>query len=516
MARPSKIVGYSVLLGLGTCLLLIVTGARVGITPDSVDYLTASEHLLTGQGFTGCDGSPFVLWPPLLPLVIALVSGITRLSALDSARLTNALIFGAILVCSWQWFHWTIRSRSVVMLALVFLLFSQTLWRLTGHIWSEPLFIVLSLVALLSLERLLKTGQFGWVIVALAAGCAAFLTRYSGVVLIGVGAFTLLFWRKGTLFNRFRAVLIFGFLAVVPTLLWLLRNYRVSGHIAGERGHAIRSFGENLSQAVDVIWIWVLPFIIVFAFVALVFLFGRIGSRNSSAGRLTRIPEYDETIIDVLKAHQVLLLYIVLYGMFLVVYASMSGIDVINHRLLGPIYVPLIWVLFACVDYLWQLSEVSIARSKIVQGMIIMPLVVSMGIVFWDGFRLLRADKYYGRLHIRPQSATIQYLQDVALDGRVYSQYPDALCFYTPQASAMSPRKFYYSSETETQDMADFDRVLQENTDVYLVWFRDYRRAYLFTLAELASSYDLDEIARFDDGVLYLISHNAVTNGDSG
>ncbi len=84
-------------------LLARLTTADIGagVSKDSVEYLAAARSLLIPQSgglLRGYDGSIFILWPPLYPMLLALVEILTGQDALEAAGWLNLLLFGAAIL----------------------------------------------------------------------------------------------------------------------------------------------------------------------------------------------------------------------------------------------------------------------------------------------------------------------------------------------------------------------------------------------------------------------------------
>src|SRR5262245_36042527 len=76
----------------GAVLILAATARYgAGLTPDSGCYVSVARNLAAGRGLVPHSGSPFVEWPPLYPLLLALpaLGGIEPIAA---ARVLNAVL----------------------------------------------------------------------------------------------------------------------------------------------------------------------------------------------------------------------------------------------------------------------------------------------------------------------------------------------------------------------------------------------------------------------------------------
>src|SRR5262249_2245580 len=72
----------------------------IGVSPDSVTYLSAARHLTAGNGFLSFDNFPVVDFPFAYPGFLATISWITRQDPLQFAGVLNGLLFGLLLYLS--------------------------------------------------------------------------------------------------------------------------------------------------------------------------------------------------------------------------------------------------------------------------------------------------------------------------------------------------------------------------------------------------------------------------------
>ena len=107
---------------IGILLVFVsTTNYGIGISPDSISYISAAKSLLSGNGFVTYDGAPFTLFPPLFPGILALL-GLAGIDILIGLRFLNSIIFGLIIFFSGRLFQANIQSRQLVILGTVTIL----------------------------------------------------------------------------------------------------------------------------------------------------------------------------------------------------------------------------------------------------------------------------------------------------------------------------------------------------------------------------------------------------------
>ncbi len=218
-------------------LALAVVATRHGprLSPDSITYLSAAEHLRHGRGLTDFTGEPFTVFPPVLPVVLAPFG-----AQLWWACAVNVVAFVAIAVLLHRLLVQRVRP-GVADVAVLAVVVCQGTVTVVGSMFSEPLYVVVSLAAVLALgDGLLGDGSPS-VRRALAVGALAgfgFLVRYAGVALIGAVLFAALavWWqqRAGTRRAWLPLMAMAGSASAIAGA-WLLRNSVVAGQPMGPR-----------------------------------------------------------------------------------------------------------------------------------------------------------------------------------------------------------------------------------------------------------------------------------------
>lgn len=244
-------------LGLVLSLLLLIGFAEVywatarygpGVTPDSLHYMAAGQSLLdSGRLLTGY-GTPYRMWPPLFPMILG---GGTFLSGdpLEAGRWINALSFGATAALVAWLLHRSTRSIRLALAGGGAILCSWPVLFVASRVWSEPLFIFLSLASMGMLGEYLFAGRrraFGYAIALASLAC---LQRYLGIAAVAAGGLgLLLFDREPLLSVRLRKAIVFGALSMIPVLVWLGRNHLLFGSMMVERPPPLVTPWESITQ----------------------------------------------------------------------------------------------------------------------------------------------------------------------------------------------------------------------------------------------------------------------------
>src|SRR5262249_57396810 len=91
-------------------------------------------------------------------------------------------------------------------------------------------------------------------------------------------------------------------------------------------------------------------------------------------------------------------------------------------------------------------------------------------------------------------------LRQSADSDTVYGNAPDAVYFLSGRPAQLSPRRRYYAADRPvTEALPRFARVV-EHGPVQLAWFREMRRDFLYSPAELGERFEVRPGGRFADG----------------
>ncbi len=249
----------SILAAIGMIFVSIATSKYgAGVSSDAVRNLSTAENLLAGRGFVDLTGAPFLLWPPLYPLLLAGLSLLTKWTVFQSGWYLNILLY-AVNVWIMGWFLFSIfRDRpAYAFVGALMILLSRSTLRLYANVASEPLFVTFMMIFFFAAAKYLTNASRRalW-LMFLMAGLAT-LQRYLGVVLIGAAGLVVLY--KEQLRGVWRAALPI-LAAILPILAWMvLHNYAVSGTFFGPRDPSAMLPLENISLSLTKILWWFIP-----------------------------------------------------------------------------------------------------------------------------------------------------------------------------------------------------------------------------------------------------------------
>ncbi len=253
-----------VALGLGgAALVLVATRWGVGVSYDSVFYLSAADNLLKGLGLSRLGGGgeviPLTHYPPLYPLVLAGLSRVAALSSTLVARGMAAALFGGLaLTSAWLVKNFT-KSNLAGLGAGLLIVSSPVLLDVDAWAMSEALYLVCLAGVWWLLAAYVGAPDLRRLMAAAVLAAAAFATRYVGGAAVALGVILAVGVGAPGVVRRLGRGMVFAVAAGLPVLLWGVRNVLLTG-AGANRTLIIHPLGrDKLSQAAHTLADFMLP-----------------------------------------------------------------------------------------------------------------------------------------------------------------------------------------------------------------------------------------------------------------
>ncbi|MHB8854676.1 MAG: ArnT family glycosyltransferase [Ignavibacteriaceae bacterium] len=492
---------------IGACLIIILISLYgVGVSPDSVYYISVARHIADGTGFVGYDGYYFVLQPPLYPLLLAAIIKIFSIDPLISAGYLNAILFGLIVYYSGLFLLNHLKSLPLIIIGTLSIMVSFVIIQISLIALSEPLFILFVLLYLNYFDNYRIKGTITSLLFFSTAAALACLTRYVGVIIILTGSISIFIWKRKTFKELFQHLIIFLLITILPTGLWILRNYLLSGTFVGQRADSSYTLSENLLFLFNVMLKWYLPIQIneqQLFFIMLII----------SAGIFAVIVLSNKWKKDEVRLKQIgpSLIFILFYSGIIVISSTTTAYDKIANRLLSPIFVPSFFIMFLILDNILEWI------SKYFHQRFILILFL-IGIIAWMKYPVTRTiyniEDYIGQAGWEYSSkawrdnTVIRFLnshKQFESGYSFYSNVPEAVYILANKEVKWSPPKTMYNSPELIKTNPDLRSIWQGKNEAYLVWFNNINRNFLFTIDELKKSSNMVKIAQLKDGEIYKI-----------
>jgi len=239
---PTKLILVTILLVfpvLGGLALLSATPFGIGIYSDSAMYLLTARSLANGAGWT-IGGDPVTVFPPLYPALLA-IPALLGGDIIDGARWVQMIIWMANILLSGVLAYRFSRSVTTTLVSCVLVTGAVDLLAYHSIALSDGLFLLFSLLALISLDAFLQNARKGFLIGAAIFIALSALTRYAGFAWIAAGVLTILFYHSSpgnrpaspghpvpppveSKARRYVDAALFGILSSIPSAVWAVRN----------------------------------------------------------------------------------------------------------------------------------------------------------------------------------------------------------------------------------------------------------------------------------------------------
>ncbi len=248
--RPDRVTLLLAALAVLSAALILTRQVNygVGVGTDSLAYAAAAEAIAAGN-------SPLLLsTTPLFSAALSLAS-LLGFEPISAAAYLNAAAFGMVVFLSTLWLWRKTQSPFAVVWTGVALAIAPPLIEVTTWVLQEPLFILLTMSALLTLDAFTKNRRRSHLLLAASFAALAFLTRYPGAAMVGTGVVLLLLQRDVAFTQRTKEAAVYAAIASLPVCAWLLRNFLEAGSFTSHaRYQPFYSLSQNIEAAAAEFW----------------------------------------------------------------------------------------------------------------------------------------------------------------------------------------------------------------------------------------------------------------------
>ena len=514
---------------LGTILVLLrQTAYGVGLVVDSLTHTSTAESLLRGEGFiTAWNSMPQQGQPPLYALLLTLTAALNisaKVSITEYARYVGAIAFALTILASIIWLSARIKSRKSVVVAGGICAFSPFLGELFSYALTETLFVLLTALSLLTLDRFLNSHRKSMLISAAVLAAFGWLTRHMGVTVV-VSSLLILMTRKGfTTQQKFHNTILYSVISILPPSLWMVRNYILLGQLTERRWATDFIWDTHINLASSELIKWVIGTTGFNYLNKLSDLLGvsaaliRIGFWGFFIGFLGLGLTYlhrKGTKIWV-ESLVVPIVFVLVYCV--AVFVSLVLTDVaFEPRYFAPMYVPILVIIMIILNhfttyisrnrYLTNKSSSPHYAKNILLPIVITALTLHFALVISSGYDLITKWREQGFNYSAKawvSSETISYLKSDPLKGWIYSNNARAVYIHMDVADDVEVRYSQLRAELPSDAHYWDDKAQAENLDMYIVWFHGWKpfiqTQYDFT--RLSSLLDLGIVAILEDGIV--------------
>jgi hypothetical protein len=467
----------------------------VGISPDSISYVSTARHLAaSGQGID-YTGHPLIDFPLGFPLLLAAGLRLTHIDPVTFMALVCPLMFAVTIgLCGYMADRMEYTSRWYKPLLLLCIALSPALIEVYIMLWSETLFIIFTLLFMIAMRHYLLKRNMGRLLIVGGICALSCTIRYAGITLIGTGGLLMLIDRYPSLGLKFKHLFCFGLVSVSLLVINFWRNYGFSGTLMGQRQKGITPLIKNLAFFGGTFTDWffygvahyhlsVLLGLVCIALLAIYF----------THGLPALLKEYPALV-------RISLCFALLYSLFMVGSATISRFEPIDSRLLSPLYIPLVFGLAYPFSLFTKKAALRYSRRWWRVAALAFFLVILSSQLLADN--QWRSEIMEGGIGGYSEddwsdSPLVKYLQGKPFPFQpgytLYSNSPEAVYFFTGLSCQLLPQKAFPGP------IRDF----YQSGKQYLVWFNDGDNPAILTLDEVSKGKRLKLIQQFDDGAVY-------------
>lgn len=505
-AATTLFAAVSVIALLGATVLWLSTRWGIGLSPDSVVYVSAARSLLGGSGFSVPSYSgpfiPIVQYPPLFSSCLAAL-GVLGLDPLAGARWLNVFLFAANIALAGFMVRLATQSFGASIVGSIVAALSFPFVQIHSMAWSEPLFVFCSFLGLALLAYHLETRRPRLLIASALLVGLGFLTRYAGAATVVAATTGIVLLGRATMRQRMVDAGIFCLTSCSPISLWMIRNFAVVATPTGRSAGFHLPSWDHLAMTLKTVFSWFVPATIyvsrfsvgVSLILTLLLLLALVREKPAT-------PVRDRSIF-----FRLLLLFIPAYGSLVVITVAFFDAQTpFDERVFAPAFLA---VMVTTVRLGLDLSRGN--RSAVLAPIALTTLSLLFLLSHVERSAEWMEENYvsgFGYASVTwKESKVMKHL--ISLDGGVpiFTNGPDAVYILAGRPAFMIPSKVDPHSRAANTAYADqlgkMAAELKAKKGV-LVYFDSISwRWYLPSETELTETLDLRAVARQRDGSIY-------------
>ncbi|WP_090559037.1 hypothetical protein [Pedobacter hartonius] len=481
---------------IGLIMILIYTRhGGIGISPDSIAYLSVARNIIMHGSPVDYTLSPLVDFPVCYPFFLSIVGFVSGQDPLVIAPWLNGLLFAGLIVLLGSLINsFEGVTRSYKWIILICIALSPSLLEIYSMLWSETLFILFTIVFISAFGRYLRKRSVISLLCCALIASAACITRYAGVTIIGAGLMLLVFDRSLEWKKKLRHCLWFGLGSISLLLINLLRNRLITGSLTGPREPGILTLSDNLIFTGRVICNW-LPVsgqqselvsgvaILVLIVISLLFL------KRSWSGIVT------------LSTENCFAAFFIVYTVFITGISTISHFEQINNRLLSPLYIPMVISLTSWVPRVIRRLPVLTMR-----------LAGALAILIASGFAVYQYEQVSIMYDEVKGSGIPGYTEDAWKNSETAGFLRKRADYFDPAYEVYSNahEAAYFNggliteSLPQRRDKRDTFELLNGDA-FYLIWFDDFSDNELVKFRTIRQHADLIKKYDFKDGDIFFV-----------
>lgn len=467
----------------------------IGLSPDSITYLKQADGI-SNEGFAFILNNPSATFPPFYPAMLSFVSILFNTDRLVAARWFNIVLififsFLSLLLC-----RKLTKNLLILLVFALFIVFSRPVNLVFSFAWSEPLFIFIILLITFAVEKT----TYKRVILSGVLTSFAILTRYAGVTIVPAVCLYI-FIQKSEISEKIKKCFCYATLPTLTYILYLVRNYCFTGTFMGKRASSITGFISNCDRAISTVVLWLSNSYYFIIFAAFFVLGAFIWNYRY---------ELKKYVLDSPQIIKFSVCYFLIYFIFITVTSTTTAYDLINDRLMSPVFLSVFLLVVYFIIFGFNLQS----NNKIPKYIILAIFVICFIFSFTKttlkdiNFRKNNGAGGYNTVFWH-ENELINYFKqfDGNISQTVYSNAPSSffLIDKNMKSKQMPLKKHHNSIDTAGITLENLPIKFFDFENSYLALFKDCDLPESFTLIELQSICEMENIIKTTDGILFKV-----------
>lgn len=497
-----------ILLGFHACwgivLALSISKYGLGVSTDATAYMFTGVHWVRGNGLIDFSGVPYILWPPLYPMLIGLLH-LTGLSAFAAAHVIQFAAFGLVAYFSSVLlldlfpddFAFAFLGAFLIAIAPV----SVSTFLMVG---TDYLFMLFPIIAALLVQRYSEKKDWTSLTLLGMTAALAMLTRYIGYALVLSALIAILLTSSGSLYRRLLRAAYAGSFSLSP-LIWMLNTWI---HTTDGRREPL-SFAEYASQFTVGIIAWftthvpdtndatTFHYVTIWGTVLLAFTLLALLARRAALVR----PVVWFTLG-----------FSVIYTVALFTNALIAYFNRLWGRFQLPDYFPGVILFLLVIGYGLRHLKQTHSRFYLPAAVFGIGFLLFFSVAQLNRTILLLQDAAQGIIPENGvntaemnENSIIHYWKENPPQGEfhLFANYPAVAAFHAQHTANGSPRKgpMYGEAVYPVEDFAAY--LFPDDRAVYLMWIEPNILAHAYLPHELAPIATIEVLIENEDGGLY-------------
>ena len=465
----------------------------IGVSPDSIHYLSAAETLVKGGAYYQFDNQPLIMFPFGYPSFLAICKLILGKKILVYMPWMNGALFALLIFLSGYILTLSNTSKWLKWILLSLIVTSPTLHEIYFMLWSESLFAVEVLLFVIAAKKYFEQHKIKNLILFAIVTAIGFETRFAGVSLVATGGVLILLSHELNWSTRIKHAFMYGLLGCSLVIVNLIRNYTLTQTLTGVRQKGLVGLFENISHYGAVVVTW-LPFSrLLDRFELIVGILFIVVVLSIFIYRIFKKIEHN-------SYEKIAATFTLMYSIFMLVTATISRYETINSRLLSPFFIACLFTVSFYAESL--LAIIKETRIKNVTRFFIVTFSILILVQFIQrdvqvynevspgGIGGYTEDDWKESELIKSLKENPQYFSS---SFPVYSNASHAIYLYTKKAVAIVPERVHLDKVGAFKKQSAF----------LLFWFTAEDNKDVLSFKEATSNRNVKMIGSFKDGAIY-------------